>query len=201
MTTGPDFRAQVEALRDELAKAPGPYAADKPWSNGYYFARAEVMAALTALLAEFPQPAEEGGFWDRLGVDDGLMPVHLPMGVDQDGRGPTDDSDAVRFVCWCGDADCPLTSALTLAAAVRLPQPATTVKLNDDERSTLLIPCECGHTINDHGSLISCWICWDEGDEEKVCTKSFEDLLVERIESVITSRIQARATTESEAQS
>lgn len=56
------------------------------------------------------------GFWDRLGTDDGGMPVHLPMGVNASGQGPEDDSTAHHFVCWCGDSQCPLTRALALAA-------------------------------------------------------------------------------------
>jgi len=52
------------------------------------------------------------GFWDRLGMDDGGMPVHLPMGVTERGQGPEDDSAAYAYVCWCGETECPLTLAL-----------------------------------------------------------------------------------------
>ena len=52
------------------------------------------------------------GFWDRLGYDDGMMPAHLPMGVNERGQGPEDDADAYCYVCWCGDPECPLTLAL-----------------------------------------------------------------------------------------
>ena len=55
------------------------------------------------------------GFWDRLGVDDGGLPAHLPMGVDEHGRGPANDSDAAYFICWCGDHACPLAEALKVA--------------------------------------------------------------------------------------
>lgn len=48
--------------------------------------------------------------------------------------------------------------------------------LTDAERTALLVPCECGHTLNDHGSL--CWTCGDNGDE---CAVDFEDLLCERL--------------------
>lgn len=52
------------------------------------------------------------GFWDRLGTDETAMPVHLPMGVTRGGQGPTNDSEAHHWVCWCGDVECPLTLAL-----------------------------------------------------------------------------------------
>jgi len=53
--------------------------------------------------------------WELLGVDEGGLPVHLPMGVNQQGQGPEDDSAAHHFECWCGDANCPLTGALMAA--------------------------------------------------------------------------------------
>lgn len=52
------------------------------------------------------------GFWERLGTDDGGMPVHLPIGVNAYGQGPEDDSAAYTFTCWCGDPECPLSLAL-----------------------------------------------------------------------------------------
>lgn len=52
------------------------------------------------------------GFWDRLGVGEDGLPVHLPMGVNEHGQGPEDDSAAFTYVCWCGDTECPLTLAL-----------------------------------------------------------------------------------------
>lgn len=55
------------------------------------------------------------GFWDQLGVDEGGLPTHLPMGVTKDGEGPEDDALAHHYVCWCGDTQCPLTVAFTLA--------------------------------------------------------------------------------------
>ena len=55
---------------------------------------------------------EQPGFWDRLGLDEAGMPIHLPMGVTEDGRGPTNDAEAHHFVCWCGHSDCPLTKML-----------------------------------------------------------------------------------------
>ena len=54
------------------------------------------------------------GFWERLGVDDGGLPIHLPMGVNAEGQGPENDSAAHHYVCWCGEG-CPLTAALALA--------------------------------------------------------------------------------------
>ncbi len=52
------------------------------------------------------------GFWDRLGYDEGGLPTHLPMGVNERGQGPEDDAAAYTFVCWCGGTECPLTLAL-----------------------------------------------------------------------------------------
>ena len=43
------------------------------------------------------------------------LPVHLPMGVNAEGRGPVPDAEAHRYVCWCADADCLLTRVLALA--------------------------------------------------------------------------------------
>src|SRR5690606_16429259 len=44
--------------------------------------------------------------------DEGGLPVHLPMAVDRNGRGPADTNDAVKTVCWCQDRKCPVTRAL-----------------------------------------------------------------------------------------
>ena len=65
------------------------------------------------------------GFWDRLGYDDAGMPKHLPMGVNERGQGPENDSAAHAYVCWCGDVECPLTLALghAWAAGRRAAQP------------------------------------------------------------------------------
>jgi len=51
------------------------------------------------------------GFWDQLGLDSGLMPEHLPMGVDEEGQGPVEPDPAHHYVCWCHQ-DCPLNQAL-----------------------------------------------------------------------------------------
>jgi hypothetical protein len=59
--------------------------------------------------------------------------------------------------------------------------------LSEDERETLLSPCECGHTINDHGSLATCWACGDEG-RDACCRFHFEDLLVERVAVIVSAR-------------
>lgn len=48
-------------------------------------------------------------------VDEGGLPVHLPIGLNEDGLGPEDDDKAYRYVCWCNDPDCALTRALRLA--------------------------------------------------------------------------------------
>jgi hypothetical protein len=52
--------------------------------------------------------------WEGLGVIDGGLPIHLPMGVDQEGRGPIEPGQPYRYVCWCGQS-CPLGEALELA--------------------------------------------------------------------------------------
>jgi hypothetical protein len=55
--------------------------------------------------------------WGRMGLDDGGMPAHLPMGVTAFGEGPEDDSAAHHYRCWCPDPECPLTKALLNAWA------------------------------------------------------------------------------------
>lgn len=50
--------------------------------------------------------------WDACGVDEGGLPVHLPISLDENQRGPTRDQDAYVYVCWCMDKDCLLTKAL-----------------------------------------------------------------------------------------
>lgn len=55
-------------------------------------------------------------------------------------------------------------------------------ELTEGQRETLLAPCVCGHTINDHGSLVACWLCEDEGSE---CSVTFEALLAERIAAML----------------
>ena len=51
-------------------------------------------------------------FWDGLGVGEDGLPVHLPIGVNEHGQGPEQDSAAYTFTCWCGDPECPLSLAL-----------------------------------------------------------------------------------------
>ena len=67
-----------------------------------------------------------------------------------------------------------------IQAATRQPQPLT-----DHERAILLAPCECGHTINDHGTLTPCWGC---DEENRQCATDFEALLVERVEHIVAGR-------------
>jgi hypothetical protein len=50
-------------------------------------------------------------FWERLG-DQGGLPTHLPIGVNEYGQGPTDPEPAHHYTCWCGDLECPLALAL-----------------------------------------------------------------------------------------
>lgn len=94
----------------------------------------------------------QGGFWDSLGVDDGGMPVHLPMGVNDAGEGPENDSNAHHYVCWCPDVNCPLTNALILAARLAPREAddglAERVRLGLREHAPLPgLPlfCSCGH--------------------------------------------------------
>lgn len=37
--------------------------------------------------------------------DDSGLPVHLYIGVDVNGNGPTNDGEAYRFICWCFDGE------------------------------------------------------------------------------------------------
>lgn len=53
--------------------------------------------------------------WEGMGLDEGGLPAHLPMGVNELGQGPEDDSVAHHYECWCFDPECPLTTALQLA--------------------------------------------------------------------------------------
>jgi hypothetical protein len=55
-------------------------------------------------------------------------------------------------------------------------------ELSGGERYVLLTPCRCGHSINDHGSLIACWLCEEDGGD---CSASFESLLVERVAVIV----------------
>lgn len=61
--------------------------------------------------------------------------------------------------------------------------------LSDTERATLLAPCECGHTINDHGSAVACWLC---EEDERECVVTFEDLLVARVGVIVSARVEER---------
>lgn len=56
-------------------------------------------------------------FWEQLGVDEGGLAMHLPMGVTAEGQGPEGDSMAHHYECWCADPNCPLTRALRQAWA------------------------------------------------------------------------------------
>lgn len=53
--------------------------------------------------------------WDNLGLDEGGLPTHLPMGVTVNGEGPEDDDKAHHYECWCHDPRCPLAVALRRA--------------------------------------------------------------------------------------
>lgn len=60
-------------------------------------------------------------------------------------------------------------------------------ELTDADREVLLQPCACGHSINDHGSLVACWRCEDDGGE---CAVTFEALLVERMGVIVAGRVR-----------
>lgn len=68
-------------------------------------------------------------------------------------------------------------------------------ELDDTERATLLEPCVCGHTINDHGSLVACWLCEEGGDR---CGTDFEALLCQRVAVIVSRRMESRPIAEPE---
>jgi hypothetical protein len=53
--------------------------------------------------------------WEGLGVEEGGLPKHLPMGVNAEGQGPESDHDAHHWECWCPDKGCPLNAPLRQA--------------------------------------------------------------------------------------
>ncbi len=58
-------------------------------------------------------------YWQALeheAIDDGGLPVHLAMGVNEDGQGPVADDEAHHYACWCGNPKCHWTVALDRAA-------------------------------------------------------------------------------------
>jgi hypothetical protein len=50
--------------------------------------------------------------WDQLGHDEGGLPKHLPISINENGQGPTEPDPAYAWVCWCWDPECTLTLAL-----------------------------------------------------------------------------------------
>lgn len=63
-----------------------------------------------------------------------------------------------------------------------------TIALTAEEREALLKPCVCGHTINDHGSLIPCWLC---AEDEGECAVDFEALLCVQMAEIVAARVSA----------
>lgn len=57
--------------------------------------------------------------------------------------------------------------------------------LTETERTILLDPCACGHTLNDHGS-IGCW--YDDTEDLCDCLCDFEALLCERVGRIVAAR-------------
>lgn len=100
-------RLVLDKMRLDAVHALGQYEVERFTASLY--------DALDAARAGRPLGVASGGepgFWDRLGDDGGGLPAHLPMGVNERGQGPEDDSDAHHYQCWCGDVECPLTLAL-----------------------------------------------------------------------------------------
>ena len=64
--------------------------------------------------------------------------------------------------------------------------------LTTAERAVLLEPCDCGHDINDHGSMATCWTCSDEGADD--CAHHFEELLCERVGRIVAARVASEST-------
>lgn len=62
-------------------------------------------------------------------------------------------------------------------------------ELTEAERDIVLVPCKCGHTLNDHGDLGGCWTCNDTNDAE--CWATCEALMLERIGLVVAARLAA----------
>lgn len=60
---------------------------------------------------QFSRERQGYGFWDRLGLDEGGMPMHLPMPLTASGDGPADEEDATHLGCWCPDPECRLRKA------------------------------------------------------------------------------------------
>jgi hypothetical protein len=60
-------------------------------------------------------PIEGWAGWARLGLDEGGLPAHVPMGVTEGGDGQQDDATARRYVCWRPYPNSPLTRASRLA--------------------------------------------------------------------------------------
>jgi hypothetical protein len=54
--------------------------------------------------------------WYSLGVDDGGLPVHLPISHTSQCDGPTEPDPAHHYACWCkAGHSCPLSEALRLS--------------------------------------------------------------------------------------
>lgn len=63
-------------------------------------------------------------------------------------------------------------------------------RITDTEVEILLVPCACGHRIDDHGTLGGCWLCAETNDSE--CGRTFtDDLLAERLATIVQARIAA----------
>ena len=74
------------------------------------------MSRVSERMVGVEQTAEKDApFRWALQADEGGLPVHLPMGVTEDGRGPTSDRGAHHYLCWCGHPACLLNDALRLA--------------------------------------------------------------------------------------
>jgi hypothetical protein len=88
--------------------------------SGTYAVNAERLRALLAR-EQHPDGGDVGAlagvnFWNRLGVDKGGLPTHLPFTHTKDCEGPTEPDPPHHVACWCKDEHtCPLSVALNQA--------------------------------------------------------------------------------------
>lgn len=142
---------------------------------------AELVTILVARLAEAEQAAEQRGAERiapliRRAVNDPGSFVN--RGPDAEGK-PYGES----LTRW---QDRAIQAALVAQQARPLPTGGRpmSARLSDVERATLLVPCECGHTINDHGT----W-CWYDDEHYCQCQTSFETLLTDRVATILAARL------------
>lgn len=117
------------------------YASD-PIAEGERYAEAVAhwSAEMERLRIPKPEPTAEG-FWDRLGQHpETFEPTHLPMGVNEHGQGPENDSEAHHYECWCIDPYCPLNQALKLAGDVGARTALREAKQSEEDDELVIPP-------------------------------------------------------------